>query len=110
MQVLDAVDLGQSALICAPTSSGKTFISSYCMHSVLSTSKDGCLAFVAPTKATPPCQDALGAQVVTALQAAFGAAFYCVWKLWLFVLCYIHRQPLRASLLYHCLVASARFA
>ena len=55
MQVLDAVDLGQSALVCAPTSSGKTFISSYCMHRVLSTSKDGCLVFVAPTKALVCC-------------------------------------------------------
>ena len=50
-QVLDAVDKRQSALVCAPTSSGKTFISSYCMHSVISSSKDGRVVFVAPTKA-----------------------------------------------------------
>ena len=52
-KVLDAIDAGASSVICAPTSSGKTFISSYCMDRVLSNvkDKDGVVVFVAPTKA-----------------------------------------------------------
>ena len=49
--VLDVIDAGASAVVCAPTSSGKTFISSYCMDRVLRQSKDGIVVFVAPTKA-----------------------------------------------------------
>lgn len=52
-QVLDAIDAGASSVICAPTSSGKTFISSYCMDRVLNSlqDKEGVVVFVAPTKA-----------------------------------------------------------
>ncbi|KAK9808714.1 hypothetical protein WJX72_002409 [[Myrmecia] bisecta] len=50
--VLDVIDAGKSAVVCAPTSSGKTFISVYCMETVLKGPvKDGILVFVAPTKA-----------------------------------------------------------
>lgn len=49
--VLDCIDHGSSAVICAPTSSGKTFISSYVMESVLRSSSDGRVVFLAPTKA-----------------------------------------------------------
>jgi superfamily II RNA helicase len=53
LQVLDAIDEGASALIVAPTSSGKTFISSYCINSVVRATdhSDGIVVFVAPTKA-----------------------------------------------------------
>ncbi|KAL4440400.1 hypothetical protein ABPG75_003401 [Micractinium tetrahymenae] len=52
-QVLDTIDDGASALIVAPTSSGKTFIASYCISSVVRRLDDqeGVVVFVAPTKA-----------------------------------------------------------
>ncbi|KAF2075877.1 hypothetical protein CYY_002813 [Polysphondylium violaceum] len=51
VELLDIVDAQKSALICAPTSSGKTFISFYAFESVLKSSNDGIVVFVCPTKA-----------------------------------------------------------
>ncbi len=61
-QVLDAIDTGSSALIVAPTSSGKTFISSYCINAVVRAEGDpqGLVVFVAPTK---PLVNQVAAQV-----------------------------------------------
>lgn len=52
-QVLDAIDARSSALIVAPTSSGKTFISAYCINSVVLREDDpeGRVVFVAPNRA-----------------------------------------------------------
>ncbi|KAJ3323910.1 putative ATP-dependent RNA helicase ddx60 [Boothiomyces sp. JEL0866] len=47
--LLDAVDKHKSILVCAPTSSGKTFVSYYCISKILDSKKK--IVFVVPTKA-----------------------------------------------------------
>lgn len=49
--LIEAIRKNQSALVIAPTSSGKTFASYYCMKRVLQKSKDGIVVYVSPTKA-----------------------------------------------------------
>lgn len=53
IRLLDAIDRRQSALVVAPTSSGKTFAAYYVMEKVIRHhyQDNGCIVYVSPTKA-----------------------------------------------------------
>ncbi|KAI8808534.1 hypothetical protein BJ742DRAFT_677787 [Cladochytrium replicatum] len=67
-KVLDVIDRRESMLVCAPTSSGKTFIAYYAAEQVLRSSDDHVLVYVAPTKA-------LVNQVIADLTARFSKQY-----------------------------------
>jgi superfamily II RNA helicase len=68
--LLDIIDTRESAVICAPTSSGKSFISFYAMKTVFLDQdfRDGVVAYVCPTKA-------LVNQVMAQIYFSFGELF-----------------------------------
>ncbi|CAJ1414451.1 unnamed protein product, partial [Effrenium voratum] len=66
--LLDVVDANQSALVQAPTASGKTFIGFYAMERVLRQGDEGVLVYVCPTKA-------LANQVHAEIQARFSKTY-----------------------------------
>ncbi|CAG8494204.1 5636_t:CDS:2, partial [Ambispora leptoticha] len=51
VEVLNIIDRKESALVCCPTSSGKTFIAFYAMEQILREDDEGIIVYVAPTKA-----------------------------------------------------------
>ncbi|XP_034236098.1 probable ATP-dependent RNA helicase DDX60 isoform X2 [Thrips palmi] len=51
VELFDIIDKKQSAVVIAPTSSGKTYASYYCMEQVIRESDDGVVIYVCPTKA-----------------------------------------------------------
>lgn len=51
VDLLDAVDAGKSAIVAAPTSSGKTFICFYAIEKILKTNDTDVVVFCLPTKA-----------------------------------------------------------
>ncbi|OII78124.1 DEAD DEAH box helicase [Cryptosporidium andersoni] len=67
--ILDIIDKGDSALVCAPTASGKTFICYYAMEQVLRYDNESVVVFVAPTKA-------LADQVHAEISYRFGSKTY----------------------------------
>ncbi|EZG67215.1 putative helicase [Gregarina niphandrodes] len=68
-RLLDAVDTQESALVVAPTSSGKTFICYYAMDQALRFDNEACVVFVSPTRA-------LALQVEAEVTARFSSKAY----------------------------------
>lgn len=68
-QILDIIDSGDSALVCAPTASGKTFICYYAMEQVLRFDNESVVVFIAPTKS-------LADQVHAEIAYRFGSKVY----------------------------------
>lgn len=67
--LLDVVDNHESALVIAPTASGKTFIGYYAMDQVLRDDHEGIAVYIAPSKA-------LVNQVSAEIYARFGSKVY----------------------------------
>lgn len=68
-KLLDIMDARESALVCAPTSSGKTFIAFYAMEQILISSDTDIVIYISPTKA-------LCNQTAAEVYARFGMKAY----------------------------------
>lgn len=68
-KLLDIVDKRESALVCCPTSSGKTFISYYAMEQSLRANDDDMVVFVSP-------YEALANQIAAEVYARFSSKTY----------------------------------
>ncbi|KAF9108793.1 hypothetical protein BGX27_008236 [Mortierella sp. AM989] len=78
-ELLDIVDHKESALICAPTSSGKTFISYYAMEQILRNNDDDVVVYVAPTKALV---NQVAAEIYGRFKKNYPAGNRTVWGIW----------------------------
>ncbi|KAF9435528.1 hypothetical protein BGZ76_006111 [Entomortierella beljakovae] len=78
-ELLDIVDRKESALICAPTSSGKTFISYYAMEQILRNNDDDIVVYVAPTKALV---NQVAAEIYGRFKKTYPAGNRSVWGIW----------------------------